>query len=241
MRRCRSGLDAHSSARERAPEPSSAMDRSLPGPDHGDRAGTHRVPAGLLVRAPHHRAVPVRLGRRVHHVAGVQRDAPPRDARRAARLLPGGLAPARPGRVRDHPRPLVPWRPGPEARVAAGRRDHPGRHRRLPVQRRHRDRSPPDRPRRRACSSSVAAILWLADRCRRAGRKDVERRDVPDRRRASASPRRWRSSRASAARASRSRPAGSPAWTARPRPRVQLPDGDADHRRARSCSRRASS
>ena len=75
------------------------MDRSIvQALDHGHRAGTHRVPAGLVVGAPDHRSVAVRLGRPVHHVARVQRDAPPRDARRAARLLPGatGSASSRP-------------------------------------------------------------------------------------------------------------------------------------------------
>ena len=41
------------------------------------------------------------------------------------RLVPAGL--------RDHPRPLVPWRPGPAPGLAARRGDHPGGHRRLPA------------------------------------------------------------------------------------------------------------
>ena len=120
-----------------------------PGACHGDRAGTHRVPADLLVRAPHHRPVPAGLDRPVHHVARVQRDAPHRDAGRAARLLPGRLAAPGAGRVRRHPRSLVPGRSGPPPGVAPGRGDDPRGDRRLPAQRPHRDRVPRGRAGRR--------------------------------------------------------------------------------------------
>ena len=55
------------------------MDRSSR-PSSWGRAGTHRVPADLLVGAPDPRPVPARLGRPVHRVARVLGRAPPRDA-----------------------------------------------------------------------------------------------------------------------------------------------------------------
>ena len=122
----------------------------LPSSDrHGDRAGTHRVPAGLVVWPPDPRSVPVRLGRPVHHVARVQRDAPPGHAGRPARLLPRGLGASDPGRARGDTRPLVRRRPGPPARLAARRRDHPCRARRPPAQRPRRGTVPRGRSRRR--------------------------------------------------------------------------------------------
>ena len=127
-----------------------------PGPRDGDRAGTHRVPADLVIGAPDPRAVPARLGRRVHHLAGVQRDAPPGHARRAAgllrrdwlRLVPAGLA-----TIRDR---SFGGRSGPTPGVAPRGRDDPGGRRRLPLRRRDRDRRPLGRHSSRSCSSSAA-------------------------------------------------------------------------------------
>ena len=81
----------------------------------------------------------------------------------AAGLLPGGLVPARSGRLRGNPRPIVPGRPGPAAGVAAGGRHDPGGDRRFPAQR-------PDRDGFRDVGLVAltlvrgAVILWLADR-----------------------------------------------------------------------------
>ena len=85
-------------------------------------------------------------------------------AGRAARLLPRRLAPARPGGLRDDPRPLVRRRPGPAAGVAARGRDGPGRDRRVPPERRHRG---PVREQTGLVAVMLvvgAAILWLAER-----------------------------------------------------------------------------
>ena len=212
--------------RERAPQPATRAGRQMrrladghdpPGPHHGDRAGTHRVPADLVVRAPDHRAVPVRLERPVHHLAGVQRDAPHRDAGRAARLLPGRLGPARPGRLRGHPRSLVPRRSGPDASRGCWSR------------RRSRRRSSAScsttssRPRSATSgwspsrSSSAPSILWLADRWggRTKGVDDVTFPiAVGDRRRPGAGAHPGHQP----VRDLASRPRASPGWTARPRP-----------------------
>ena len=78
-----------------------------PGACHGDRAGTHGVPAGLVIGAPDHRSVAVRLERPVHHVARVQRDASPRDALALLVYFRARLAPPHPGRSCRHPRSIV--------------------------------------------------------------------------------------------------------------------------------------
>ena len=145
-------------------------------PRHGDRAGTHRVPADLVVGAPDHRAVPVRLGRPVHHLARVQRDAPPRDAasrcsstsgRDWLRLVPAGL--------RGDPRSLV--------RAATRTGGSPGCWSRRPSRRRSPASSSTTSSRRRSArlglrrasrSSSAACILWLADRLGSLGPRAID-------------------------------------------------------------------
>ena len=75
----------------------------------------------------HPRPVPARLGRPVHRLA--RRSPWCSTAGRSSallRLLPRGLAAAHPGRPRRHPRPLLPGRPGPPARLAARRLHDPG-------------------------------------------------------------------------------------------------------------------
>ena len=123
------------------------------------------------------------------------------------RIVPAGL--------RDHPRSLVPRRPGPTPGLAARRSHDPGRDRRGPVQRRHRDLVPGDRPgrghARRRCASSCG---WPTAG---AGPRATWHRSRSRSRPASASPRRSRSCPGSAAPASRSRPAGWPVSTDRPR------------------------
>ena len=78
------------------------MDTS-PRRDHGDRAGTHRVPAGLVVRAPDHRPGPARLDGPVHHLARLQRDAPYRHAARRcwSTSAPTGCGSCRPASRRS--------------------------------------------------------------------------------------------------------------------------------------------
>ena len=132
---------------------------------------------------------------------------------RPARLLPGGLVAPRPGRARGRARSLVPGRPGPAAGLAAGRLDDPGRARRPAVQRPHRDHVPPRRARRRDAGRR------RRDPVAGRSRRGAARRAIAD------SPSRSRSA-IGAAQAlalipgisrpgSRSRPAGSPGWTAR--------------------------
>ena len=141
----------------------------------------------------------------------------------------------RPGRLRDHPRPLVPRRPGPPARLAARRGDDPG------------GASPASSSTTSSRSASAqpglvavmlvvgAVILWLADRWG-APTKSVDELSFPSR---------LRHRRRPGARADPGRQPlghldlGGPVRRARPRGRraVQLPDGDADHGGRRSPTR----
>ena len=112
-------------------------------------------------------------------VARVQRDAPHRDAGRAAHLLrrTTGSGSSRPGSRRSA---IARSAGDPDRKLAwllAGRH-HPGRHRRLPLQRRHRDRRPRHRARRgdargrrrRSCGSPTAGVA-----ARRASRTSPSR------------------------------------------------------------------
>ena len=94
----------------------------------------------LVVRAPDHRPVPVRLGRCVHQLAGLQRDAPYRDARGRSWSTSGptGWLSCQPASRRSRDRSL-PGRPGSPARVAPRRGDDPRRAGGFPPERRHRD------------------------------------------------------------------------------------------------------
>ena len=172
---------------------------------------------------------------------GVQRDAPPRDAGRRCSSTSGatGCGSSRPGSptLRDRsfagdPDRRLAWllvaATIPAALVGA------------PARRPHRDVVP-----RRSASSRVTlvvggVILWLADRLGRARRGAIDGRDVPDRPRHRRRP------------GARAGPGHQPLGhldlgrpLRRPRPRgggpVRVPHGHADHRRRRSCTRRASS
>ena len=208
------------------------MDPLLQADRHGDRAGTHRVPADLLVRAPRSSCPYLaRLGRPVHHLARVQRDAPHRDAGRAAASTSGrtGSGSSRPGSPRSATARSAATRTAGSPGCSSPRRSRPPSSASCSTT--SIERAVPRRSGLVAVMLVVgAAILWLADRWGR--QTPPHRPDSRSRSRSgSASPRRWPSSRASAAPGSRSRPAAFAGLDRESRGALLVPDGDPDHRR----------
>ena len=179
------------------------------------RAGPVGVPADLLERSPAAGAVAVRLERLRRRVdgEGVRRRAAHRDARRRHRLLPPRPRDLRSGRLPPRPPPPRADDDRRTGRLAAaavhgaggrGRGCARGHHRREPRDAGDHRRVPHPR--------------WAAARCRRPDHRAAQDRGVsaPATPSPSARPKRWRSTRAPLARASRSRPAASCASIATP-------------------------
>ena len=114
------GRGGHASCRPRPPAERPDPHAHLPRHHPRHHPGPHRVPAHLVERAPHLRAVALRLARlrrRQEPRQGVRRRPPPRHAGRRRRLLPARPEGVRPRRrpggsstATSRPRPRAGWR-----------------------------------------------------------------------------------------------------------------------------------
>ena len=169
-------------SRSRTGRPGLIHGPDRPGHHHGDRAGTHGVPADLLVRPPASSFRPARLGRPFIKSLAFARRAPRRDAdRRCSSTSATTGCGWSPRGLRHDARPVVRRRPRPAARLLLLLSHHPGG--------RHRRCCSTTSSRARCASIGLVAlmmvvgagVLWAADRW---GTRDAHHRpaDRPRRR-----------------------------------------------------------